>query len=289
MKTSVSFLASLFCVCLSQIAQAQPVVNAAVNAASNQPLLAPGCWMSIYGTSLAPETKQATAVPLPALLSGVSVSVGGLAAPLLFVSPNQINALIPFEVAGTGPAGTRSVAVTVTNGQVTSAPHYILVNPAAPALYTRDMTGAGPAIFLSPGFQLLDAVAPGDTVIVYAAGLGQTDPPATSNTGGATTEPYNRVIASAMPEVYIGDQQATVLFAGLAPGFAGVYQLNLQVPAGVSSIASTCAPANCKATSRKSEFPPDKTPLTSPGPSTASFPVTALTPFTPRASRSICR
>lgn len=234
-KTPVFFFVSLFCFCLSPIAQAQPVVSAAVNAASNQPLLAPGCWMSIYGTSLAPETTQAAAVPLPALLSGVSVSVGGVAAPLLFVSPNQINALVPFEVAGTGPAGTASLAVTVTSGQATSAPHYILVSPAAPALYTRDMTGAGRAIFLSPAFQLLDAVAPADTVIVYAAGLGQTDPPATSNAGGAATEPFNRVIPSAIPEVYIGDQQATVLFAGLAPGFPGVYQLNLQVPAGLSS------------------------------------------------------
>lgn len=189
--------------------------------------------MSIYGTNLAPETNQAPSVPLPITLSGVAVSVDGIAAPLLFVSPNQINALLPFDVPVTGPEGTKSVAVTVATAQGTSAPHYVLVNSVAPALYTREMTGSGRAIVLSPAFQLVDSVSPADAVIVYVAGLGQTDPPAQSDTGGAAAEPFNRVIT--MPEVYIGDQRATVLFAGLAPSFPGVYQLNLQVPAGVAS------------------------------------------------------
>jgi uncharacterized protein (TIGR03437 family) len=227
-------IAALVCACLLPAALAQPVIGAAVNAASNEALLAPGCWMSIYGTNLAPETNQAAAVPLPHSLSGVSVSVNGVSAPLLFVSSGQINALVPFDIQVAG--GSRVPAdVVVTAPQGTSAPHPVFLTAVAPALYTRDMTGKGPAIVLTPGFQLLDSVAPGDTVVVYAAGLGQTDPPAQSDSGGAATEPYNRVPDSAMPEVWVGDQRAEVLFAGLAPGFPGVYQLNLRLPAVLSS------------------------------------------------------
>ena len=227
----VGVLAGAF---LLPAALAQPVINAAVNAASNEALLAPGCWMSIYGTNLAPETNQAAAVPLPPSLSGVSVSVNGINAPLLFVSANQINALVPFDIQVS--QGSRvSAAVTVTTPAGTSAPHSVYLTAVAPALYTRDMTGKGPAIVLSTGFQLLDSVTAGDVVIVYAAGLGQTDPPAQSDSGGASQEPYNRVPASAMPEVYVGDERAEVLFAGLAPGFPGVYQLNLRLPQGLLS------------------------------------------------------
>ena len=220
--------------CLLPAALAQPVINAAVNAASNEALLAPGCWMSIYGTNLAPETNQAAAVPLPFNLSGVTVSVNGIDAPLLFVSANQINALVPFDIQV--PQGAKvSSTVSVTTPAGTSAPHSVFLTAVAPALYTRDMTGNGPAIVLSTGYQLLDSVTAGDIVIVYAAGLGQTDPPAQSDSGGASQEPYNRVPASAMPEVYVGDQRAEVLFAGLAPGFPGVYQLNLRLPQGLFS------------------------------------------------------
>jgi uncharacterized protein (TIGR03437 family) len=226
-------IAALVCACLLPAALAQPVIGAAVNAASNEALLASGCWMSIYGTNLAPETNQAAAVPLPHSLSGVSVSVNGVSAPLLFVPSGQINALVPFDIQVAG--GSRVPAdVVVTAPQGTSAPHPVFLTAVAPALYTRDMTGKGPAIVLTPGFQLLDSVAPGDTVVVYAAGLGQTDPPAQSDSGGAATEPYNRVPDSAMPEVWVGDQRAEVLFAGLAPGFPGVYQLNLRLPAVLS-------------------------------------------------------
>src|ERR1700736_39897 len=71
-------------------ASAQPVVSAVLNAASYDALVSPGCLVSIFGSNLAPA---------PASAAGVSVSVAGLSAPLLYVSPGQINALIPFETA----------------------------------------------------------------------------------------------------------------------------------------------------------------------------------------------
>ncbi|MFN7993619.1 MAG: hypothetical protein U0Q18_08465 [Bryobacteraceae bacterium] len=231
----VSSVWLLLLVCLFPAVAAQPVIGAAVNAASNDALLAPGCWMSIYGTDLAPETKTAAAVPLPASISGVSVSVNGIAAPLLFVSAGQINALVPFDVQVPSDGTRVSATVSVTTPAGTSSPHAVFLTATAPALYTRDMTGQGAAIILSTGYRLLDVLTPGDVVIVYAAGLGQTDPPAQSDSGGASSEPYNRVPAAAMPEVWIGDQQAEVLFAGLAPGFPGIYQLNLRLPSAFYS------------------------------------------------------
>jgi hypothetical protein len=94
-------------------------------------------------------------------------------------------------------------------------------------------------------------------IVLYAAGLGPTDPPASSASGGASSEPLNRVVDDV--SVFIGDVQATVLFAGLAPGFPGIYQLNvvpngpvtdrvyLQVNGWQSNIASLSIPAGSSA------------------------------------------
>lgn len=160
------------------------------------------------------------------------MSVDGNDAPLLFVSPNQINALLPFELQVTDPLGTKSVKITLTTAQGTSAPHSPGESRRTGSLYPGN-DRKRPRHRTLTRLSTLDAVAPGDTVIVYAAGLGRTDPPAKSDSGGAAAEPFNRVIT--VPDVYIGDRKAAVLFAGLAPGFPGVYQLNLQVSAGASS------------------------------------------------------
>src|SRR5438045_43072 len=99
-------------------ASAQPVVSAVLNAASYSALVSPGCLVTIFGSNLADAPATASGVPLPNTLGGVTVSVAGLAAPLLYVSPSQINALIPFETAI--PANTVvPVVVTAPGGSVT--------------------------------------------------------------------------------------------------------------------------------------------------------------------------
>src|SRR5438477_11643979 len=98
-------------------ASAQPVVSAVLNAASYEALVSPGCLVTIFGSNLAPAPATASAVPLPSTLGGVSISVAGLAAPLLYVSPGQINALIPFETSL--PANNvLHVVVTETYGSI---------------------------------------------------------------------------------------------------------------------------------------------------------------------------
>ena len=212
MKTTRRILNVLaLTVALASVASAQPAVSAVLNAASYSAVVSPGCWVAIFGNNLAPAPTAAT-VPLPTMLGGVSVSIAGLAAPMLFVSANQVNALIPFEA--TIPANNVvPVIVTSSGGSVT---YNIRLTRDAPAIFTRNGAGTGRALVLDPKFQAVDTIAAQDVVVLYAAGLGPAD-----SSGHAVDE----------VEVYIGDRKAQVLFAGLAPGLPGIYQLNVMAPA----------------------------------------------------------
>ena len=113
-----------------------------LNAASYSNTLAPGTWAAIFGTKLAVSTASAPAVPLPLTLAEVmSVTVGGIPAPLSYVSPGQINFVVPFEAA-LGP----SVPVVVTTSYGASAPVNITLVRDAPALFTQNAQGTGMAI-----------------------------------------------------------------------------------------------------------------------------------------------
>ena len=193
-------------------AAAQPVVSAVLNGASYSATISPGCWVAIFGSNLATAPASATGLPLPPRLGGVSVSVAGLPASLLYVSPNQINALIPFEV--TIPPDT-VVSVVVTSSAGTSSPYEIRLIRNAPALFTLNGAGTGKALMFDSEFQATGTVEEQDVVILYAAGLGPT------RLSGGLSQVVDDV------EVYIGERRAEVLYAGLAPGLPGIYQLNV--------------------------------------------------------------
>lgn len=235
MRRTLPFVAlSLLAITFTEGAFAQPSIAAVVNGASYSAALAPGCWAVIFGSGLAQSVASASTVPLPINLGGVTVTVAGVQAPLSYVSPGQINVLIPFEVPV--PPIMTETAVVVTLGDVSSAPYGIPLNRDAPAIFTLNAQGTGSVIVLNLNFQLVNSVAPADYVILYAAGLGPTNPPVASASGAPATGPLSWVVDQ--PEVYVGEQQlapSAILFAGLAPGFPGVYQLNLQVPAGLAT------------------------------------------------------
>lgn len=205
---------------------AQPGVLGVTNGASYGANLAPGTWASIFGNQLAPVTAQADSVPLPNQLNGVSVTIGGLAAPLRFVSPTQINVVIPFELAPPEAGSTMPVVVTTSAGK--STPFNVMLSRNSPGLFTQDASAAGNAWVFDSNFTPVTAVGT-DPIILYAAGLGPTDPVASSGSGGASSEPLNRIQDNL--SVFAGDRPADILFAGLAPGFPGIYQLNV-VPHG---------------------------------------------------------
>jgi uncharacterized protein (TIGR03437 family) len=190
----------------------QPVVQAVLNAASYTNALAPGTWAAIFGTKLAVSTTSAQTVPLPLSLAEVkSVTVGGVPAPLSYVSPGQINFVVPFEAA----LGA-SVPVVVTTSTGASAPVNIALVRDAPALFTQNAQGTGMAIAFNANFQPITSVG-SDVIILYGVGLGPTNPPpASSAQGGASADPFNRVVDQV--QVFIGEMPCQVQFAGLGSG-----------------------------------------------------------------------
>jgi uncharacterized protein (TIGR03437 family) len=209
------------------------LVNAANPAGGNA--VAPGSIVSFYGTDLAPETAVPDrANPLPFTLGGVSVSVGGAGVPLFFTSPGQLNFQVPlFSLSG---QASTSLAI-VRNGSKTS--FTVLLKSYSPALFTTSQGGTGQAATLIDGTASLAApqgafpgsrpARIGEYISIYATGLGDV----TNRPGLGSPSPANPLAMTlAAPVVRIGGVPATVTFSGLAPGFSGLYQVNVQVPAG---------------------------------------------------------
>jgi uncharacterized protein (TIGR03437 family) len=207
-------------------AQTTPEATRVLNGASFQGNLCPGALASLFGANLAAGTSAAESLPLPTELLGTKVLVqdpsmpNPLIAPLYFVSPGQVNFQIPFEVVRT------NISISVSTPQGTSNSIAVNLNPMAPGIFSQTSDGAGTALVFESNFKPLTATPDlGSTVIFYATGLGATTPSATSGSGGNGSAPFNQV---ANPfDVYIGANKATVAWAGLAPGFAGIYQLNV--------------------------------------------------------------
>ncbi len=201
------------------------VLNGASFAPVGNPI-APGQFISLFGTGIGPANAVvAPAVPFPTTLGGVTVSVQGRPAPLYFVSANQISALVPFATFGT------SADVIVRLGNQESNRVTVPVTRSSPGIYTTSQNGIGSGAILKSDFTIVSAAnAPrrGDTILIYLTGLGALNPPLNDGAAAPTTT-LSRVTDSV--NVYIGGQKATVSFAGAAPGFAGLYQLNVVIPA----------------------------------------------------------
>jgi len=118
--------------------------------------------------------------------------------------------------------------------QTVTVPETITIAAARPAIFTMNQQGTGQGAILNARGVLVDSAAPataGDTVQVFATGLGVTEPAVVSGAPAPSAEPLARVAAPVSATV--GGLPATVQFAGLAPGFVGLYQVNVQIPAGV--------------------------------------------------------
>ncbi len=211
---------------------AQPVFSAAgvVNAAALQPApaaagISPGGLTTIFGASLAAGTFRPSSLPLPTSLGSTQVAINGRLAPLLSVSPAQINLQVPFDITGT----EAEIAVSTPAGS--SSPVKVPVIDIQPGIFFDPASGLG-AILLNSN-SASTAVQParaGDFLQIYATGLGPVLPTAVAGFPAAFTPP---VRTTTLPEVTIAGFPAPVLFAGLAPGFAGLYQVNVQVPESV--------------------------------------------------------
>jgi uncharacterized protein (TIGR03437 family) len=198
------------------------VLNAASSAPPGDPI-APGEFLALYGTGLAKSTATA-APPYSSSLNGVSVSINGKPAPIYFVSAGQINLLVPFATAG--PTAT----IVVNNAGVLSNTVTVPVAATAPGIYTLDQSGSGGGAILHSDYSLVNAAKPaigGETVLIYLTGLGTVSPPISDGTAGTGSALHT---ADAAVTVYVAGQQAAVVFQGQAPGFPGLYQLNVTLP-----------------------------------------------------------
>ena len=210
-----------------------PVLNAGgmVSAASFSPtaIPSPGEIVSIFGSNLADGPQAATQLPLPTQMQNAFVLLGTQTMPLLYVSPNQINAVMPYGL--TGDTAYQAVA---RHGSRLSVPQRIPVAAADPAVFTPSGNGQGQGhIYIEPGNILAGSSTPataGDVLTMYCTGLGAVTQPVTAGSA-APSQPL--AYAAGTVSVTIGGQPATVPFAGLAPGFAGLYQINAKVPSGV--------------------------------------------------------
>ena len=204
------------------------------NAASFRAGLVPGGIVTIFGTSLTTGVTGvvvAVEFPLPTSLKGTSITVNGIPAPLIAISNvdgnEQINLQIPQEVAGQGTA-----IIIVTNNGVASADLQVPILSAQPGIFMVD--GQNGAI-LHGDFSALSPSSPaarGETVALYATGLGSTTPALPTNVP-APVAPLSTVQAGCT--VTVGGVAANVVFCGLAPGLVGVYQVNFTVPLNAAS------------------------------------------------------
>ncbi len=218
------------------------VVNAASYQAGNitqqdGTSLSGGSIISIFGQNLAYTPQTATVVPLPTLLGGTSVTVGGIAAPLFFVSPGQINAQMPsFWLQSMGPPG---LVVSTTAGM--SDPYLFgPPNYGAIGIFTKDSIGCGQGAVLnvhSDGTVSVNSpsnsVSPGDYVSVYATGLGTVFNQPPDGAPAQSTPPLATADMGAglkIDLVYQPSPPGSYYWAGRAPGLIGVDQVNEVIP-----------------------------------------------------------
>lgn len=201
--------------------------------------VAPGSWIEIYGTNLAPDTRgwrgsDFNGLNAPTSLDATSVSIGGQAAFVAYISPGQVNVQVP-STLGLGPQ-----SVTVTNGSGTSSSYVLDVSAAAPGLLAPgsfDIGGTQYVVALFPdnATYVLPVGAipgvvsrpakPGDVIVLYGVGFG----PVTPNISAGQLVEEGSTLTSNL-QVSIGDTPCTLEYEGLAPGEIGLYQFNLVVP-----------------------------------------------------------
>lgn len=216
-----------------------PVYDAAsiVNAADNQSgALAPNTLGTIYGANLAYSTAAITSgnilngvLPIVLGASETEVFVDHYPADLYYVSPTQINFLVPPDLT------PQSAVVQVTIDGLAGPAISVTLARAAPGLFQLDLQNA---VATEPDGSVLTPASPakpGDIVLLYATGLGEVTPPAIYGQLPTAAAP---LVAGANLSILLDGvavDPGAIDYAGVAPGFAGLYQINLTLPASTGS------------------------------------------------------
>jgi minor extracellular serine protease Vpr len=225
---------------LTAVGLPQPTIasGSIVNAASFQTnAIAPGSYISIFGTNLSSATASETALILPLAIDNVTVSFdvpsASISVPgyLVYVSPGQVNLQVPWELEGQSSA---QVKVTLGDGAGISFGNVVTVPLAnyTPAFF--EISGGNVAA-LDGNSKVIGAANPaqsGQTIELFANGLG---PVSNTPASGDPAPSSPLAMCTTAATVTIGTEQASPSFCGLAPGFPGLYQLNVAVPSGLAS------------------------------------------------------
>jgi uncharacterized protein (TIGR03437 family) len=208
---------------------------ALTNGATNQVgAISPGEVIVIYGSGIGP-TQLVTYQPgsggqVPTSTGGTSVFFNGSAAPVLYSSATQVAALVPYNISGS------LAQMYVQYQSQTSAPLNLSVATMTPAVFTLNGSGSGQAAAINNTDGSINGPAKpakaGDYVQVYITGVGQTNPPGVDGSINAVPLPQVQTTVTAT----VAGKAANVNYAGGAPGLvAGVIQVNVQIPSGVSA------------------------------------------------------
>jgi uncharacterized protein (TIGR03437 family) len=220
-----------------------PGIDTVVNSAGFQGgAIAPGELISIFGGSIGPKKGTVAELPpgtdrLPVSVAGAQVMFDDEPAPLLYVGPNQINAIVPFSLAGKS-----SVKMSITTPAAKSFNTMLSVANVAPAFFTRNSSGTGQGSIvnladLSPNSRTNPA-ARGSSVSIFVTGMGVTTPPGTD---GRIASSKHKLQVALPVTLTIGGQTAEVIYQGAAPGLAaGVVELDVRVPTNIQ--ASSAVP-----------------------------------------------
>ena len=225
-------------VSLTVTAPPAPSISTVVNAAS---ILAgsvsPGEFIAIKGADLGPATAvpgQVSQNKFTTTLSGVSVTFDGTPAPLIAVSATQVNAMVPYEIAG-----RTTTNVVVTYNTVASPAVQLTVANTAPAIFTANSTGSGQALIQNfPSYSLNNSSNPapkGSFIVIYATGEGVVTPAAASGSITPSVPPIP--VPSAQPiTLTIGGQTPSTIAATEVPTLvSGVFVVVANVPSSVTS------------------------------------------------------
>ena len=197
-----------------------PVITGLTNAASFRQVYAPGMLLTVFGQGLASTIDIASTLPLPLELSGVSVTINGVSAPIWYVSPNQLNIQIPYEIATSGTV----TLVVKNNGQTASS--------------TLTMAAAAPGVFVDGNNAPVPSTAgkAGQVLTMFVTGAGALSPSlATGATPAASTPVASLPKPTQNVTVTVDGTSSTLQFYGNTSGVVGAIQVNYQVPASIGS------------------------------------------------------
>jgi uncharacterized protein (TIGR03437 family) len=203
-----------------------PKITSVVSAADGKSPIAPGGLIEVLGMNLSPTNVATNQMPLPTALANSCLTVNGQPVPIVFVSPNEINAQLPLQAVG-----NETFIVHTPGG--TSDNFNVVIAPNAPAIFLTGVSGPDtnvPTLIRAANNLLVTDSNPvhrGDMLVIYLTGLGQTNPAVTAG----QPSPSNPLATTVTPPIVtLGGQNLPVVFSGLSPGEIGVYQINVDVP-----------------------------------------------------------